>query len=397
MAEVLRILILNHEFPPIGTGASAGTYAIAKGYVERGHAVSVVTMQYNGLPATESKAGIQIHRVPSIRRRSDRCTVPELLTYILSARRFLARHLRTHSYDLAHTQFILPAGAVALWAKRTFALPYILTSRGSDVLGHNPRFRMIYPLVSRAWFAVLRDAEVVTCASQYLASRIHELRPDVRVVTIPNVVDSRRFRPSLKEKRILIVGRLIPLKGVDDILESLTQLDLTGWQVDIVGDGSSRSALERLAGRRGLARHVTFHGWIDHDSERLREMYGRASIFVLASHRENMSVALLEAMAAGCRIVASNVGGTPEVVQESSLFEGRNIAALRQKLASAMAACAARAVEPLAARFRPEHVITQYESLCWDTVTANRDRELAYRPSRSLATNIPDRSSIAAR
>jgi glycosyltransferase involved in cell wall biosynthesis len=360
----MRILILNHEFPPIGTGAAIGTYAIAKGYAARGHAVSVVTMQYHGQARSEFKDGIQIYRVPSVRRCKERCTVPEMLLFILSARRFLATHLRTHSYDIAHTQFILPAGVVALWAKRTYGLPYILTSRGSDVLGHNPRFQMVYLLVARTWATVLREAAVVTCASRFLAERIEQLQCDVRPVTVPSAVDPAWFRPLPKENRMLVVGRLIPLKGVDDILEALARLDLDGWHVDIVGDGTSRSGLERQAARRGLTRHLTFHGWIDHDSEPLRDMYGRARIFVQASHRENMSLSLLEAIAAGCRIVASNVGGTPEVIDEGSLFEEGDVSALTHRIARAMVEAPTGATPPLCERFRWEHVIPQYEELC---------------------------------
>jgi glycosyltransferase involved in cell wall biosynthesis len=287
-----------------------------------------------------------------------------MLLYVLSARGFLSTHLRTHSYDIAHTQFIVPAGIIALWAKRTFGLPYILTSRGSDVLGHNPRFRLVYPFVGRMWSTVLREAAVVTCASRFLADRIQQLQSDVRPIILPNAVDGRWFRPLPKENRILIVGRLIPLKGVDDILDALAGLDLDGWRVDIVGDGISRPSLERQAARCGLARRVTFHGWIDHASEQLRDMYGKARIFVLASHRENMSVSLLEAMAAGCRIIASDVGGTPEVADESSLFEDGNIAALRRKIAAAMVEASARAPSPLAERFRWDNVIPKYEELC---------------------------------
>jgi glycosyltransferase involved in cell wall biosynthesis len=360
----LRILILNHEFPPVGTGASAGTLGIAKGYAQRGHAVTVVTMQYGGLEASDVEDGIQIYRVSARRRRVDRCSAPEMLFYILSAIRFLRSHLQTHTYEVAHAQFVLPAGVIAWWAKRRYSLPYVLTCRGSDVLGHNPRFRMLYPLVARAWSRVIRQAAVVTCATRFLADRIQRLEPGVQVTVVPNAVDPAWFRPLPKENRILIVGRLIPLKGVGDALDALSRLDLNGWHVDIVGDGVARADLQRQTARRRLTSRITFHGWIDHRSTELREMYGRARVFVTASHRENMSVSVLEAIAAGCWIVASDSGGTPEFVDATSLFRQGNISALTEKLASTMAASRARPAAPLDSRFRWEHVIPTYEDLC---------------------------------
>jgi glycosyltransferase involved in cell wall biosynthesis len=361
----LRILILNHEFPPIGAGASAGTYEIAKGYAERGHHVSVVTMHYKGLSRAECKDGIQIYRVPCVRRSNDRCTVPEMLTYIVSARHFLTDHFRTHRYDINHSQFILPAGSIALWAKRKYSLPYVLTSRGSDVLGHNPRFRWVYPVVAHTWRAILAEAKAVTCASAYLAETIQRSQPNLNIVTVPSAVDPQWFRSLPKENRILVVARLIPLKGIQDLLEALARVNLDGWNVDIVGDGTYRSALEHKTARYGLQKHVTFHGWIDNRSERLRELYGRARIFVSPSHRENLSMSVLEALAARCWVVASDAGGTPEVLDDGSLFERRNIAALTKKLAGAMVASCTRPGPPLAPRFRCEQVVPQYEDLCY--------------------------------
>ncbi len=62
---------------------------------------------------------------------------------------------------------------------------------------------------------------------------------------IANGIDNRKFKPLKKEKRILIVARLFPNKGVQDILDALKGVDLEGWQVDIVGDGPYRSFLEK--------------------------------------------------------------------------------------------------------------------------------------------------------
>jgi glycosyltransferase involved in cell wall biosynthesis len=359
------VLVLNHEFPPVGGGASPVAYQIAKAYVQRGHVVSVVTMAFKGLPAVERKDGMTIFRVRCVRRRSYICTVPEMLTFVIAARRFLSTHLRTYTYDASHAHFIVPGGAVALWAKRAFALPYIVTSHGSDVLGYNSRFRLVYPFVSRTWADVLAEARAVTSPTRFLADRIESLNPIVKVVRVGNAVDPEHFCALQKENRILVVARLLESKGIQDVLDAVARLDLTGWAVDVVGDGPYRSALERKVTAHHLDRFVTFHGWIDNDSDRIRQLYGRARIFVSASRCENMSVAVLEALAARCRVIASDVGGTPEIVSRASLFEPRSVEALRERLAAAMHPAVACQEPGFPDAFRWSGVIRQYEALCF--------------------------------
>jgi len=359
------VLVLNHEFPPVGGGASPVAYQIAKAYAERGHAVSVVTMGFKGLPAVERKDGMTIFRVRCLRRRRYLCTVPEMLTFVVAARRFLSAHLRTHAYDASHAHFIVPSGAVALWAKRAFALPYIVTSHGSDVLGYNSRFRLVYPFVSRTWANVLAEARAVTSPTRFLADRIESLHPAVRVVRVGNAVDPEHFCALQKENRILVVARLLELKGIQDVLDAVARLDLTGWSVDVVGDGPYRDALERKVMAHHLGRFVTFHGWIDNDSDRIRQLYGTARIFVSASRCENMSVAVLEALASRCRVIASDVGGTPEIVDRASLFEARNVEALRERLAATMHLAGTCPEPRLPDAFRWSGVIRQYEDLCF--------------------------------
>ena len=366
-----RVLVLNHEFPPVGGGASAAAYELAKAYVRRGHAVSVVTMCYAGLPECDTKDGMQIFRVRCIRRRRHVCTVPEMASFVLAARWFLASHLTRHQYHIAHTHFVVPAGAVALWAKRMFALPYVVTSHGSDVLGYNDRFRFIYPLIQRRWTEILLEAKAIASPSRFLAERIRRFKEDLPIATIPHAIAPERFSPLPKEDRILIVARLIEAKGVQDVLDALTHIDLRGWRIDIVGDGPYRKALQSRAAINRLSDRVTFHGWLDNDSDRLRELYGKARIFVSASHCENMSVAVLEAMAARCRVLASDVGGTAEVVDYSHLFEPRNIAALVHRLVIAMGADATRPLAPLGDEFGWLQVVMRYEDLCFGEGTSS--------------------------
>ena len=367
-----RVLVLNHEFPPVGGGAAPASYEIGRAYVRRGYAVSVVTMGYAGLPEHEVEDGMQIFRVPCIRRRRHICTVPEMATFVLAARRFLNQHLRTYTYDVAHAHFIVPGGAIALWAKRAFALPYVVTSHGSDVLGYNPRFRLVYPLVQRRWTQILLEAKGVASPTRFLADRIREFREDLPIATIPHAIARERFTALPKEDRILIVARLIQAKGVQDALDALTHIDMRGWHVDVVGDGPYRRALERRAAANRLTDSVTFHGWIDHDSDRLRELYGKARVFVCASHCENMSMAVLEAIAARCRVVASNVGGTPDVVERAHLYEAGNIPALTARLVEAMHAGSARSLPPLADGGDWLPVVRQYEDLCFGPRSTGR-------------------------
>ena len=141
----MKILMLNYEFPPLGGGASPVSYEIAKGYVNLGHKIDVVTMGFKGLPNFENMDGINVYRVKCLRSKKELCHPIEMLSYIISARLFLKKHLRENKYDINHTHFIIPTGLISLWLKKNFGIPYIITSHGSDVPGfNNDRFLFLH-------------------------------------------------------------------------------------------------------------------------------------------------------------------------------------------------------------------------------------------------------------
>lgn len=316
----MNILYLNYEFPPIGGGGSPVSYEIAKGYVKHGHNVDVVTMKYRGLPDFEIREGIAIYRVPCLRSKKEICHPWEQLSYLLSARRFLGKRLKEVRYDICHAHFIIPTGPLARWVKKKFGIPYILTSHGSDVLGYNERFAKLYPLLKGPWMRVLGDALWVTAPSDFLRGEIRGLYDDKKVITVSNGLDMTKFIAMKKEKRILLVARLFVNKGVHDVLEALKGLDLGKWHVDIVGDGPHRSALEEFARGAGLSDRVTFHGWVDNSSPRIRELYGKASVFISASYFESFGQTALEAISAGCYPILSDIGGYRSIVRKDSHF-----------------------------------------------------------------------------
>ena len=364
----LRILMLNYEFPPLGGGASPVSYEIAKGYVKLGHSVDVVTMSYKDLPFDEVKDGINIYRVKCLRSKKEICHPWEQLTYIISAKRFLKEHMKTHSYDINHTHFIIPTGIVALWLKKKYNLPYIITSHGSDVLGYNNKriFKYIYPLVKKQWKEVIKEAKYVTTPSQFLQNKIKEITEEGNFIVINNGIDLEKFKPMKKEKRILVVARLFENKGVQDILDALKplseELKQKDWKVDIVGEGPYRAFLEKKAKKNNLQDLVIFHGWVDNGSKEMKELYGKASIFISASWFENMSIVLLEALASGCEVIATNVGGNPEVIiNKENLFEAEDIKKLSEKIVYAIKN--KNKINKLDNKFRWKNIIREYEEV----------------------------------
>jgi glycosyltransferase involved in cell wall biosynthesis len=116
---------------------------------------------------------------------------------------------------------------------------------------------------------------------------------------------------------ILAVTRMLRRKGLQYLLEALPT-GASAPPVHLVGDGPYLPRLRRLA--EGLDAPITFHGWLDSESEQLRELYRSSRIFVLPSSRENFPEALLEAMAAGLAIITTSGTGTEEVVGDAAIL-----------------------------------------------------------------------------
>ena len=114
--------------------------------------------------------------------------------------------------------------------------------------------------------------------------------------------------------RIVSVGRLAAQKDFPTLMRAAMTLDPTRAEVTVLGDGPNRPAIEAEIAHLGLADRVTLAGDVDDVPDRLRN----SDVFVLSSHFEGLPISVLEAMAAGLPIVASNVGGLPEMVDEGS-------------------------------------------------------------------------------
>lgn len=145
------------------------------------------------------------------------------------------------------------------------------------------------------------------------------LNPD-SLHEIPPGVDGELFAgpftdpfPDIARPRIVFVGRLVPQKGVQTLLTAESLLTTKGAQIILVGDGPERSAIERRIGRQRLA-NVHALGFVPHDV--IPDVLAYADVLVLPSIYEEMGSVLLEALYMGVPVVASRVGGIPDVIRD---------------------------------------------------------------------------------
>ncbi len=162
--------------------------------------------------------------------------------------------------------------------------------------------------------------DVITVISSALLTRA-QLYGRSDAYLIPNGIplsEITRVRSSVSKKphQLLFVGRLEPMKGVDVLLHALSLLfqkdPSLSWHLSIVGDGREASALQRIASDLQLEDRVMFRGRLT--GEALFQAYAQAEIFCGLSRSEALGNVFLEAQAANCAVVATNVGGIPDVV-----------------------------------------------------------------------------------
>ncbi|MCP3981365.1 MAG: glycosyltransferase family 4 protein [bacterium] len=226
------------------------------------------------------------------------------------------------------------AGMLSGWlAHRMLDVSFSVTLHGSDV------FVDPEPALAQA----LADASFAVCASGALRDTLRDKHgvPESRLHVLPCGVDMTTFAPAEQPPtfppwRLLSVARLHPVKGIGDLVEACVVLRSRGvdFRCDIYGDGDQRDFLDRAIRAHDLEDRVRLHGAAAHDL--LPQVYPKHTAFVLPSHTEGMGVVLMEAMACGLPVVATNVGGIPELVEDGvhgRLVEPRSPIALADAIA----------------------------------------------------------------
>ncbi|MCW3991663.1 MAG: N-acetyl-alpha-D-glucosaminyl L-malate synthase BshA [Candidatus Bathyarchaeota archaeon] len=280
---------------------------------------------------------------------------------------------KQHGLDLIHVHYAIPHSTAALLARMMTGVPYVVTLHGSDVtiLGGDPSFLPVNTFS-------IESADGLTAVSRYLVERAHDGLGISRDITvIPNFVDSVAFSPARPDvveghngRQVVVahISNFRPVKRVQDLVVAMSRVveEVEDTRLLLVGDGPERHRIELLVEKLGLHRNVLLTGYRRDIPNLLR----CSDILVLCSEIESSPLTLLEAMSSGLPIIATEVGGIPDIVADGrngflvppnspeelaeKILELNSDAELRLRMGAA-------ARRTILERFTADKVVPQYE------------------------------------
>ena len=248
--------------------------------------------------------------------------------YVLSLSTKIVNVARAHALDIIHAHYAVPHAAGAYLARQILAshgaaVPKVVTTlHGTDItlVGADPSYRETVAFC-------IEQSDGVTAVSESLRDDTYRhLRLTSPIVVVPNFLDCGRYTPmpdpALRARHcppdrydslLLHVSNFRPVKRLDAVVDVFRRVrQQRRAKIVLVGDGPERGRVEALAREAGIAEHVEILGELDD----VRGLLSVADAFLLPSAQESFGLAALEAMACGVPVVASRVGGLPEVITD---------------------------------------------------------------------------------
>ena len=345
----MRILVLTSTYPRYENDPTAPFIeSLVRHTAQLGHEIHLVVPEHRDWDRPLSESGVHFHPFryspskswtpwgygQSLRdgvrlKRSLVAIAPVVFASAVHACRTVAKKA---AIDVAHAHWVLPNGPIAAHAVGPLRVPLAITVHGSDVtIAKRSRW------MRRAAAYSLRRAAAVTAVSRYMLHEVEALGADPRQLELiplgtdlaafhPDAESARRVRGRLKigpeQTLVLGIGRLIAWKGFEHLIDAHRYVrdETADVHLVIAGDGDLRTDLVKRAARLGVGDSVTFVGAVDRDE--VAGYYAAADVVAVPSIRhergfvEGLGYVALEALASGTPVVATRVGGLPEVVSD---------------------------------------------------------------------------------
>ena len=368
MERPLAIAIICH--PTIG-GSGVVAAELGMALAERGHEVHVVSY-LRPVRVAEAKPRLHFHEVPVTRY-----PLFQYPPYTLALASKLTQLCREQKIDILHAHYAIPHAVSAYLCCQMLGegAPKIVTTlHGTDItlLGLDESF---YEITRFS----LQQSDGVTAVSAYLARETQErFCTDCPAEVIYNFIDLERFAPTNFDaaRRAkyacpdeVLLGHLSNFRWVKRPQDVIKVFHRVAQQVSarllLIGDGPDRETAERIADELGVRNRIHFAG----SDQNIEELLPLLDLFLLPSEQESFGLAALEAMACGAPVIASNVGGLPELVTEEAgfLFPVRDVEAMSHKAIEILSnpemhANLKRGARERAMQFEREKTVDQYEA-----------------------------------
>lgn len=357
---------------PTHGGSGVVATELGKHLAARGHEIAFISydtpLRLSDLPPRVSYHETEIEQYPLLKH----------YPYTLALASKMAEVVRMKRLEVLHAHYAIPFGAAAILARQIVSdlpLKVVMTLHGTDItlVGNNASFKPVTRMT-------INQADAVTVVSRFLEEETRRQFGVSRPLeVIYNFVDPERHevRPSLcltkcmtpSRKTLMHISNFRPVKQIQNVIRIFARV---AHEIDarlvLIGDGPDAPLALDLATELGVAERVQFVGIVD----QVAPFLAAADLFLLPSSTESFGLVALEAMASGVPVIASNVGGIPEVVEDAvtgylagpddiDRMVERSIALLRDDVLHAVFAEAAR--KRARERFHFETIVPQYEAL----------------------------------
>lgn len=328
----MRILVISHEFPPIGGGGANACMNLAREYGKAGHNVVILSAWYQGLDDTESCGNVQIIRIHTKRKYLEHSSFAEMMDFLIKAVPVAKKQEEINNFDICHVFFAIPSGPIAYILKKKYGLPYVIRFGGGDIPGFQKRFTAVYRIIGPFEKQIWKYADALVANSKGLKRLAENFYNKKEISVIPNGVDARAFSDiTVDEKvknsrnkdtiRLLFVSRLIERKGLQYLLPQLKKIQDQCADRDkfisltVVGDGPYRDELVGIAEKCNIMDIVEFCG--QKSKSELPKYYSESDIFVFPSKKEGMPNVVLEAMSYGLPVIMTPCEGSEELIHDN--------------------------------------------------------------------------------
>ena len=390
----MKILILTSSFPQNDNSYEGGfIFELGKKLLCKGFSPQVLAPHFPGGKKQEILSGIPVSRIPYFypyryeklaygsgilfNLKKYPYALFSVIPFIVAEFLGTFRIITKNNISLIHTHWLIPQGFIGALMRCFFHIPHIATVHGSD-LNILKNFKILFPLTQ----FIIKNSDMITVNSTYMKKQLELLAPDCSTKNrvIPMGIDPSKFQgpilPDIKNKYktshiVLSVGRLIDWKGTIHLINAMPDVirHYPDTQLLIAGSGPEQDTLIQKVRELDLENNVTFLGIVP--NEELSSYYHSADVFVLPSinkdgKTEALGVVLLEAMASGCPVIGSNVGGIPDIIADGEngfLVPEQRPDVLAERIVQMLSE------DVLKEKFRKNGLMRVRESFSWEIIS----------------------------